>query len=269
MSGATMPRGTDIFCRHEETHVPQHVWLCAYDSCRSLSDKDRKYSRRDHLKTHMKKKHPDHEPTDERLLSCRQPANSEFDERCIFQDCQTRFQTWSERIDHMAEHFHRPWTEAEWRRSEDMETGRDQSGVPTYDSEPQNMDSTPRETSTGTVGALVYIDPRLSMSAPVVSGPTSISCLYATRVRPKGCFCLHCASLGQFCFRVSPTESTCGPCRRSRSQCLYLRCVRQGSGRCENCVTRGIPCDPMTFCIACTNPAAHASTLIGLTVNIT
>ena len=95
----------------------------------------------------MTKKHPDREPTIGRLHCCRKQMNAKFDERCIFQDCQVRFLSWKNRIDHIAKHFLRPWTEAEWRRPEEMESDGGQSDDLTHGSKSPDKSPTQYQTS--------------------------------------------------------------------------------------------------------------------------
>ena len=99
--------------RHEELHCPQWAWFCPSQACRE----SKRYNRREHLSSHLQNCHANAVITDADIIRCRRSINSRFDRRCNVIPCSARFTTWSERIDHVAEHFREGRDETQWRNS--------------------------------------------------------------------------------------------------------------------------------------------------------
>ena len=113
--------------RHEgQIHACQTMWVCPFEYCLSMPDDKKRHKRLDHFRTHVKRKHPTLDPTSDEIDECRVSVDSPFDRRCIFKYCGVTFTDWSQRCDHLASFFRRPWKFTDWRvDDEDSEMDTD------------------------------------------------------------------------------------------------------------------------------------------------
>ena len=105
----------DAWKRHEEINRPPRLWLCRFQACEYKLEKKRVYFRKDRFRAHLTNDHEYAHPTDAEIEACCMPIESNFDKSCIFRQCETRFNTWKERINHIANHLRRPWNMFQWR----------------------------------------------------------------------------------------------------------------------------------------------------------
>ena len=98
----------DCWRRHEEINYPQELWLCTIGSCRNRPSKVVRL-RKDHFRSHLRKRHGYNTTSEEDLDSFYFPIPSLFDRRCILRKCGKRFKTWRQRIDHIAKELEGPW----------------------------------------------------------------------------------------------------------------------------------------------------------------
>ncbi|MCJ1400714.1 hypothetical protein MMC11_003922 [Xylographa trunciseda] len=96
---------------HELHNYPQGLWYCRHQRCAR-----RIFFRKDHFKTHLTTNHKETQLTEEYLQESYLKIDSQYSRRCLFEDCQIKFRTWKERLNHLAEHFRGPWLESEWRQ---------------------------------------------------------------------------------------------------------------------------------------------------------
>lgn len=102
--------------RHESTHCRQREWRCKFEVCASSASRGRRFSRREHLVIHISKEHPHMNLSKDDIQTCRVATKTQFDKRCVFKKCNVRFDDWDQRIDHIAEHFKKPWHMSQWRK---------------------------------------------------------------------------------------------------------------------------------------------------------
>lgn len=97
------------FCRAPGIDGP-HLDSHNYIPCREKPPALRSFSRKDHLQQHLRLVHhvPYHPSMDEWRYTI-----SDFQSRCGF--CQQEFQTWDERVDHVAEHFKNGADMSSWK----------------------------------------------------------------------------------------------------------------------------------------------------------
>ncbi|MCJ1371194.1 hypothetical protein MMC20_002409 [Loxospora ochrophaea] len=105
----------DDWRKHEELNYPQEIWRCHLDSCRSGLKEKQIYRRKDKFKEHLAKCHGYSCVADKDIERYHFQIKSKFSRLCIFQDCETHFHSWRERIDHIGKHFVRRWDITQWR----------------------------------------------------------------------------------------------------------------------------------------------------------
>ncbi|KAL9118450.1 MAG: hypothetical protein Q9187_005002 [Circinaria calcarea] len=133
--------------KHEELNFPQEFWLCQFVPCETEPMEKQTYLRKDKFRSHLTKRHGI-VPTNEHFETCHFLIESEFPRICIFRNCSTEFETWSERVDHITEHMRRPWTFSEWREFDDdtneedkLESSGSDTSEDKYGSDTSNNDS--------------------------------------------------------------------------------------------------------------------------------
>jgi hypothetical protein len=96
--------------RHEESvHVPQTCWICARPECADKPDNERSFFRKDHLIQHLRRTHKLLEsdinslPSLDEWKSSTAPLDP-FDQALHCGFCGHRSTSWSERVDHIANH---------------------------------------------------------------------------------------------------------------------------------------------------------------------
>ncbi|OGM50948.1 putative homeobox protein meis [Aspergillus bombycis] len=100
----------DVDCDHLETHD--------YLACREKSSEQRTFTRKDHLRQHLKLTHyVDYHPSMEQWRE----SLTHIKSRCGF--CNARFDTWPERVDHVADHFKKGADMVQWKGCWGFEPG--------------------------------------------------------------------------------------------------------------------------------------------------
>lgn len=91
--------GVCVFCQQQNVDL-DHVERHNYSTCHEKSPEQRTFSRKDHLRQHLKLTHDvDYHPSMNKWRHSRAYLAS----RCGF--CDANFKSWDERVDHVAEHF--------------------------------------------------------------------------------------------------------------------------------------------------------------------
>ena len=124
--------------KHEEINWPQELWICKIPACPTEPGKGRLFLRRDRFTAHVAKNHRDvyaDVHAKKRALSdCCIPIQSDFGRHCSFRDCKTRFKSWKDRINHIANHFESQPEGLQWNNFEDDIESSRQSDSDSIDS---------------------------------------------------------------------------------------------------------------------------------------
>ncbi|KAF7590768.1 hypothetical protein BBP40_002384 [Aspergillus hancockii] len=98
-----------VFCQAsdpDDSHLEKHH----YPECRDKSPEQRRFSRKDHLRQHLRLAHNvGYHP----LMEQWRDSVTRVVSRCGF--CDARFCTWQERVDHLAEHFKKGADMKQWK----------------------------------------------------------------------------------------------------------------------------------------------------------
>jgi hypothetical protein len=91
---------------------------------------------------HLNKKHGYLNTSPKDLKAYRSQVSSKFDKKCIFRQCSEEFDSWKERIDHLAKHLEEPWDISEWRgESGDEAVAGDDEESMDISSQPSDSDA--------------------------------------------------------------------------------------------------------------------------------
>ncbi|GMF70095.1 unnamed protein product [Aspergillus oryzae] len=106
----TFCQAPDVDFNHLETH--------GYLACREKSLDQRTFTRKDHLRQHLRLTHNvDYHPSMEQWRD----SLTRIKSRCGF--CEARFETWPERVDHVADHFKKGADMIQWKGCWGFEPG--------------------------------------------------------------------------------------------------------------------------------------------------
>ena len=105
--------------RHEEINRPTRLWLCRFQACKNKMEGKRVWFRKDHFKKHLKNDHEGISVANSNVDACSHSLDSNFSKSCIFRRCNKQFVSWSQRINHIADHMKSPWRYSEWREDDE------------------------------------------------------------------------------------------------------------------------------------------------------
>lgn len=92
--------------RHEEKNWRQRVWCCRLSRCCKEDPMRRCLFSEEEYKSHLATQHKDYTPIEDDIRAAEIAIESQFPRYCHLQSCSASFQTWDERIEHLAkEHF--------------------------------------------------------------------------------------------------------------------------------------------------------------------
>ncbi|KAE8365969.1 hypothetical protein BDV27DRAFT_144016 [Aspergillus caelatus] len=98
-----------VFCQAPDVDF-NHLEIHGYLACREKSSEQRTFTRKDHLRQHLRLTHNvDYHPSMEQWRDSLTVIKS----RCGF--CEARFETWPERVDHVADHFKKGADMIQWK----------------------------------------------------------------------------------------------------------------------------------------------------------
>ena len=101
--------------KHEENKHPPRMWICKDEACVATQGKKGVFIRKDHFRDHLKKLHPNIKITQRHVVDCCKELKSNFDRSCVFKDCEESFESWDDRVDHIANHLKDAWHISQWR----------------------------------------------------------------------------------------------------------------------------------------------------------
>ncbi|KAE8164127.1 hypothetical protein BDV40DRAFT_122753 [Aspergillus tamarii] len=98
-----------VFCQAPDVDF-NHLEVHGYLACREKSSEQRTFTRKDHLRQHLRLTHNvDYHPSMEQWRD----SLTRIKSRCGF--CEARFETWPERVDHVADHFKKGADMIQWK----------------------------------------------------------------------------------------------------------------------------------------------------------
>ncbi|KAE8136420.1 hypothetical protein BDV38DRAFT_293837 [Aspergillus pseudotamarii] len=106
-----------VFCQAPDVDF-NHLEIHGYLACREKSSEQRTFTRKDHLRQHLRLTHNvDYHASMEQWRD----SLTRIKSRCGF--CEARFETWPERVDHVADHFKKGADMIQWKGCWGFEPG--------------------------------------------------------------------------------------------------------------------------------------------------